>query len=328
MLDPWKDIPASSDPGIDNVRRVETTYPLDFRRGRDFLGRYILVLEGRKQAGELPPLPRLGGIDVDAVFDTSGMCKLVLTLLDRADYELFKVLCHDLLTSTSGLARGDNSRGLVVVLGRLGRWQELLRRRYDQLLSVHQIIGLTGELLFLRDHLLPVLGKVAIDSWRGPFGDEQDFVIGDWIVEAKTQLSTADQRLHISSEAQLDTSSGKILLLHQTIGASAENNPLSRSLNGLVEEIRRELSSYDTALINFDLALVEAGYVTRPEYDSSKYVLVRRMPYVVRDGFPRITPAMLVPGVEKVRYQISIEACRSFEIVMEEAMELLVGQRN
>jgi hypothetical protein len=327
MLDPWKDIPASIDPGIDNVRRVEMAYPLDFRRGKDFRGRYIFLLEGRVQASELPSVPRLSGIDIDATFGSPGTCRLVLTLLDRADVELFKVLCHDLLTATSGLARGENGRGLVIVLDRLGRWQELLRRRYDQLLSANQIIGLTGELLFLRDHLLPTLGNIAINTWRGPFGDEQDFVIGDWIVEVKTQISTADQRFQVSSEAQLDTSSGNILLLYQTIGASVESNPLSASLNSLVDEIKRELSSHDAALMSFELGLAEAGYITRPEYDVSRYMLVRRVPYVVGDGFPRVTPAMLMPGVEKVRYQISIEACRSFEIGMEKAMELLIGHR-
>ncbi|BBO06290.1 hypothetical protein SG09_56400 [Bradyrhizobium ottawaense] len=328
MLDPWNEIPASVDPGVDNVRRVETAYPIDFRRGRDFLGRYIFILEGRAQVGELPSAPRLSGIDVEISFDASGTCRLVLTLLDRADFELFKVLCHDLLTSTSGLARGENGRGLVVVLARLGRWQDLLRRRQDQLLSANQIIGLLGELLFLRDHALPALGNVAINTWRGPFGDEQDFVIGGWIVETKTQLSTADQRIHVSSEAQLDTSSGRILLLHQTIGASADSNPLSRSLNGLVQEIRSELAANDAALVSFELALVESGYKTRPEYDDSNYVLVRRVAYEVRDEFPRITPTMLMPGIERVRYQISIEACRRFEIGMEKAMELLIGQRN
>ncbi|MCK1672597.1 PD-(D/E)XK motif protein [Bradyrhizobium sp. 150] len=328
MLDPWNDIPASIDPGVDNVRRVEVAYPIDFRRGRDFFGRYIFVLEGRAQAGELPPVPKLGGIDIDTTFDASGTCRLVLTLLDRADFELFKVLCQDLLKSTSCLARGENGRGLVIVLGRLGRWQGLLRRRSEQLLSANQIIGLLGELLFLRDHVLPALGHVAINTWRGPFGDEQDFVIGGWIIEAKTQLSTADQRFHVSSEAQLDTSSGRILLLHQTIGASAENNPVSRSLNDLVEEIRGELASQDAALVGFELALVESGYRTRPEYDDSKYVLVRRMAYEIRDDFPKITPTMLMPGVEKVKYQISIEACRTFEIGIEKAMELLIGQRN
>jgi hypothetical protein len=55
--------------------------------------------------------------------------------------------------------------------------------------------------------VLSATGPAGISAWRGPFGDEQDFVHGEWIIEIKTQLNTADQRMQISSEAQLDTSS-------------------------------------------------------------------------------------------------------------------------
>jgi hypothetical protein len=55
--------------------------------------------------------------------------------------------------------------------------------------------------------VLSATGPAGISAWRGPFGDEQDFVHGEWIIEIKTQLNTADERMQISSEAQLDTSS-------------------------------------------------------------------------------------------------------------------------
>jgi hypothetical protein len=110
MPDQWSEIPASSHPGLDNVRRVETHYPLDFRRGKDFHGRYIFVLEGSCDRAQLPAPPKLGGIEVSTFFDDSGNCRLVLTLLDPTSLEIFRVLCHDLLSSTAGLPRGDNGK--------------------------------------------------------------------------------------------------------------------------------------------------------------------------------------------------------------------------
>jgi hypothetical protein len=328
MSDQWSEITPSNHPGVDNVRRVETRYPLDFRRGKDFHGRYIFVLEGAADAATLPAPPKLGSIDVSTVFDGGGACRLTLTLLDTSYLEIFRVLCHDLLSSTSGLPRGDNSRGLFIVLKRLLRWQELLRRRRDDLLSNQQIIGLMGELLFLRDGVLPRIGDDAISAWRGPYGDEQDFVHGRWIFEIKTQLSTADQRIYVSSEAQLDTSSGDIVLCHQTLGVSSPDDPTSRSLNDIVDEIKCSLGSRNpSAVLEFELALIEANYRKRPEYAESRWVLASRRAYVVSDGFPRITPSILAKGIERVTYHIRLEVCQAFEVNIDTLMERVFGRR-
>ena len=245
------------------------------------------------------------------------------------DLELFRVLCHDLLSATSRLPRGDNGRGLMIVLDRLVNWQELLRRRQDQILTRQQIIGLVGELLFLRDIVMQKVGPEAVSAWRGSFGDEQDFVHGEWILEIKTQLSTSDQRMQISSEAQLDTSSGKILICHQTLGASSTHDPRSRSLNELVEEIRLALrTNNSSAAMDFELGLTKANYSNRPEYDDGRWILSARRVYEVSDGFPRITPAMLQEGIERVTYHIRLEACRPFEIGVDPAMERVFGRRD
>src|SRR5215472_7025777 len=97
MSDQWGEIAPSCHPGVDNVRRVEMKYPIDFRRGKDFHGRYIFVLEGYSDPITLPIAPKFGGVDVSTVFDGKGFCRLTLTLLDRAYLEPFSVLCHDLL---------------------------------------------------------------------------------------------------------------------------------------------------------------------------------------------------------------------------------------
>jgi Putative PD-(D/E)XK family member, (DUF4420) len=330
MPDQWSEITASTHPGLDNVRRVEMRYPLDFRRGKDFHGRYIFILEGSCDRTGLPPPPKLGAIEVSTIFDAAvGTCRLVLTLLDPAYLEIFRVLCHDLLTSTAGLPRGDNGTGLIFVLNRLLEWQELLKRRREQVLTSQQIVGLIGELLFLRDCVLPVLGVDSADVWRGSFGDEQDFVVGKWIIEVKTQLSTSDQRIFISSEAQLDTSSGSILLCHQTLGPSSANDPNSRSLNDVVDEIVTLLGPAGSpAVLTFELALMKANYTKRPEYDEKRWALASRQMFWVKHGFPRITAASLAQGIERVTYQIRVEACQPFEIGIDTAMEQVFGRRS
>jgi hypothetical protein len=251
-----------------------------------------------------------------------------LTLLDPESLEIFRVLCHDLLSATAKLPRGDNGAGLLVVVARLYEWQELLKRRYEKVLSTKEVIGLFGELLFLRDCLMPVMGLEAPSSWRGSFKEEQDFVIGNWIIEIKTQLSTADQRIFISSEAQLDTSSGNILLCHQTLGASMTSHSSSRSLNQVVDEIAALLGPTESSpRLAFQLGLLKADYTRRPEYDERRWVLASRRLFSVENGFPRITPATLAQGIERVSYQLRVEACLPFETDLDKAMEQVFGKR-
>jgi hypothetical protein len=328
MPDQWNEIPASSHPSFNNIRRVEIRYPLDFRRGKDFHGRYILVLEGFCDKAQLPTPPKLAGIDVATFFDEAGSCRLTLTLLDPESLEIFRVLCHDLLSATAKLPRGDNGTGLLVILARLYEWQELLKRRYEKVLSTQEMTGLFGELLFLRDCLIPLMGLEAPSSWRGSFREEQDFVIGNWIIEVKTQLSTADQRIFISSEAQLDTSSGNILLCHQTLGASMTGHSSSRSLNHIVDEIAALLGPAESPPgLEFQLGLLKADYTRRSEYDERRWVLASRRLFSVEKGFPRITPTTLAEGIERVAYQLRVEACLPFETDLDKAMEQVVGKR-
>ena len=232
------------------------------------------------------------------------------------------MLCKDLLSTTEKLPRGDNGGALAIVLKRLVEWQELLRRRREQLLTREQTIGLVGELLFLKDEVFPLIGADAVKTWRGPFGDEQDFVHGLWIIEIKSQLSTSDKVIRISSESQLDTVSGNIALCHQTLGLSSKDYAASLTLNKLVEKIRDEVFRKDPpAALDFEHALIEVGYARRPEYDEPGWMLATRHTYTVSPGFPRITPTMLPVGVDKVTYSIHPEACKSFETDTETLME-------
>jgi hypothetical protein len=186
-----------------------------------------------------------------------------------------------------------------------------------------------GELLFLRDRALPAIGDSAISAWRGPYGDEQDFVHAQWIFEIKTQLSTSDQRIYISSESQLDTTSGNIALCYQTLGPSSLDDLNSRSLNDIVDEIKGLLGAQNSsAILQFELALIELNYRKRPEYDELRWVLASRRAYVVGNEFPRITPSNIPVGVEKVTYHIRLEACQPFEVDLETLMERAFGRRN
>jgi hypothetical protein len=319
--DDWMDIAPAPGPAADNVRRADAAHPLDFFRGRDFAGHYIFSLAAEAGCRDLPEPPKLNGIDVALERRGADGARLVLTLQEREHFDIFRALCEHLLRSTASLAHGANAGGLRLVLRKLADWHEMLRRRRDDLLSTPERIGLAGELLFLRDILLPRMSPAdAVASWRGAHRDEQDFAVGAAQFEIKTQLSTADQRLIISSEAQLDTAGSRLFLCHQAIAAGPAGAQ-SFTLNALADGLSDTFAGAGAPASDlFAIALEAWGYVRQDAYDQPAWVLTDRRLFEVRGGFPRITPAMLPSGVQKVSYEVLLRECEPFAVDLTETM--------
>lgn len=323
----WEDIPPAVGPEADNVRRVGPDHPLDLYRGRDFAGRFLLALTADVTGPPLPEAPRLNGIDVELENGPGARTRLVIRLQDTAQADIFRYICDHLTTTTRTCPTGANEAGLRLILRRLRHWHDLLRRRRDHLLSPQELIGLTGELLFLRDRLLPALpAHPAIQAWRGGHQEEQDFALGRWQIEMKTQRATADQRLLISSEAQLDAANGILLLCHQRLADASPTEPGAVTLNGLVEAIRETLTDAGDATLDvFDQGLDAWRYGPRPEYDEDWWLLTGRDLYEVRDGFPRLTPDRLPPGVQNVHYEVRLSECLPYRVDLEATLTEVLG---
>lgn len=326
MSDEWSRIAPAVRPDADNVRRIEADHPLDFFRGRDFEGRYLLTLTTAGSM-DLPEAPRLSGIAVVVERAPEGGVRLVLSLQDDQQFDIFRALCRHLLDATRHLPPGANADGLRLVLRRLRDWHDMLKGRRDDLLPLQRIIGLFGELVFLRDELLTRIPLLpAILSWRGPHGEEQDFAVGRWLIEIKTQLSSADQRLQISSEAQLDAPAGELLLCQQRIAAGEPSVGGAATLNTVVAEMRARIDGEgESARDAFEDALLASDYAVRPEYDERAWVVIGRRTFEVREGFPRLVPSLLPTGIQQVRYDILVADCLPFLVETEAAMARVAG---
>ena len=311
MKDDWEEIGTIS--SVRTERRADPDHPLDFFRARSEKGNYMLVLKG-DELPETQRLPVLSGLEIDLHHSKHGPDELRLELLEAEQKSIFRALVADILLATRDMSSGDNSAGAKRVITRIERWQDLLKRRRNQVLSRQAIIGLFGELKFLKERVLPRMQPTeAATAWRGPHGEEQDFAIGGWIIEIKTQLSTADQFLKISSEAQLDTSSGPIVVCHQTLASAPSDDSDALTLNAIVAKIRSDLfKSGASALDLFEAGLISAGYETRPDYDQESWKLVRSSFYEVEDGFPRLIPANMPSGIQRITYRIIPAACSTF----------------
>ena len=328
MNDPWQRIKPARRPEDLTLSRVDPEHPLDFFRGRDHLGNYVLCYQGRLDSKQDVSLPRFAIIELALDQLKDGSWQLVIRLTDKSHADNFRALCTNLMEATKKLRRGEDDAGIDIIVERLIRWRELLRNLREERLTESQVIGLFGELILLRDVFLEgTSAGEAVDAWRGPHRDEQDFLFGDWLIELKTQLRSSDARLQISSENQLDTASGEILICHQTLAVARRDDTEAHTLNSLVAELVDTLAyaSADTA-DKFRAALIECGYAHRHEYDSEAWKLAQRRYYRVADGFPRITPSTLPSGVAQVQYTIEVGACEEFKVGEGEAKEWVFGK--
>jgi hypothetical protein len=312
MSNPWEKI---SVPSQDiNARRVDHAHPLDLFWGRDHLGRYMFICEFAGPDIAAKDLPDLAGIQVfcSSPDHIPGTKRLVLMLNHQANWEIFIALCEDLIRSTREERRLEGSAQTIIL--QLRRWQELLKKVTSGALSEEQIRGLIGELVFIRDYLIPVFGApAAISFWQGPEGLPQDFSVNDAAVEVKSHLSTAKAEIRISSAEQLSTILPELYLLVFSLGVSVSENPLAVNLPQLVDTIALQLESQPRAGERFRTLLLSSGYLELDLYKDFNYIVTTRQMYQVRDGFPRIRIEDVVTGVSGITYSISLHSLAGFE---------------
>jgi hypothetical protein len=226
----------------------------------------------------------------------------------QTERQLFCTLLADLLTQLS-LASSHPAEAAV---RRLAAWQRMLSRSTPGGMPPEDRLGLYGELLVLRDLILPSLGADAVSTWSGPSGKPQDFTCPPAAVEVKTVSRQASSTCRISNELQLDSAGlGALYLVRQV----TERDYASPSLGDVIDELRdHPLVRADLAL--FENSLLEYGWVDayRSRYTQDRFALASRRYYAVRDGFPRLVADALPLGISGVSYLLDISACGPYEI--------------
>lgn len=311
MNNPWNNIETPSHEF--NVRLVSDKHPLKLYWGKDARGGYLFVTQiPRDSVPDKKVLPELAGICV-AVSKAPDCVRLVLLLNETANWELFKALCVDLIRA-SETAKSD-VEAVAVIVRRLVRWHEFLKRERVHLLSPEAVKGLIGELLFLESKIAPHFGwDLAVSFWKGPADAPQDFAIHDTAVEVKCQSGISKPYIQISSLEQMDAQLPNFYLAVHTLATAEPDNVDGFTLNGLVARIRAALNATCNASRElFESLLFQAGYIQLDAYDETRFRCVATRVFKVTGDFPRLTPATVPKGIAKISYQISLESCIPFE---------------
>ena len=301
---PWKDLPPS-EAGKLSVLRIAGLTALEAFWARKPDGRLALLVAFHRVENLPAEVPTLRGIDI-LVLSTERQLQFVLE--SSGDWEMFHALCLDLLSASN--SGGDEASALQLLLHRLLRWQRLLSKGGGRLLDEREVRGLIGELLFLRDRLLPVTGIAAVDCWQGPLGQPQDFVYAGKLIAVKTYAAGSNPALRISSAEQLST--GDVPLFLHLVCLVRQD--LSLNLPGLVDELRSMLGETTPQRDAFEDRLLAMGYVDLPEYRAMSYAVTSTSDYQVRGGFPRLTVEQIPAGVTEVIYSIQLVEMRPFAV--------------
>ena len=317
---PWTDIPLPDPQAAYSYILADIDHPYEFFWARDRKGAYAFRFKGKFPLEGTEGAPEMSGISTSGEL-LGGSTYFNLVLQSNENAEIFLTLCRSLMSATSIISADHDAAALEMVLTRLRRWQEILKSGGNKTLSLEKQIGLFGELLVLKDLFIANLEPFeAVSCWNGPLGDEQDFGYSDSLVEVKTARSTRDREFTVSSLAQLDTTSGNITVVFQTLGVFEDAPPNGLSLNGMVRDVKRHLSGHGAAISELDTRLALSGYVEDADYDRCHFVPASRRLFAVRDEFPRIEAKDVRVGIAKARYEVQLEDCLRFELAPDVAI--------
>ena len=304
----WSSLSGSTEEAGWRSISISSTGSIPIHAGRRFPGNeeaLLVAFSGTTiPAGE--KLPDGQGFLVERA-DPNGDGKTWLALTRKAagGLELFSAMANDVAAALEAGHVADESRLLRMFLGRVRAWQEFMRKG-AQVLSPEAEIGLIGELAFLSAVMQAgVPPHLAMEDWVGPFDAVQDFVVGTGAVEVKATVSSHGFSAKIGSLEQLDDSVRKPLFV---AGAKLSLRESGRSLPEFASLVREILDGDAGAVAMFSDRLLAAGYHGEHIDRYQRRFSVEGIRVVeVGDGFPRIVPGNVPPGIRRVMYEIDFD---------------------
>ena len=286
--------------------RVDNNHILELHIGLDEKGRKAIEFRGkftpRKVTGT-------SAIEVNQ-YRKPDYNTIRFSLCDEEISGLFYKFCEDLIEQTRETR--ERSEGYTAIVNRYSQWKKMFVPSRGNLLTEPEIMGLIGEILYLRGTRAGRIGLYnALRSWSGQELTHKDFSFDDTWAEVKTVRSGA-QTVKISSLEQLDSEYDGELAVYSLEKMSTAYNGIT--LNRLVIETR-DLFSTDDDRDQFLACVALQGYEYHNSYDDYVYEISAYRRYRVTDGFPRLTAQDISPSIKKASYEISLTDLSPFEVV-------------
>lgn len=231
------------------------------------------------------------------------------SLADDEMCGLFYKFCVDLVEETRNLKSANE--GYAAVVERYYQWRKMFVSAKKDLLSEPEIMGLIGEILFLKGNLAERIGlSNALKSWSGQELTHKDFSFKNQWFESKA-ISKSSSSVKISSMEQLYSENDGELVVHSLEKMSPAYNGIT--LNSLVIKTRDLFDTLEEK-DDFITKVCLQGYEYNAYYDSFVYEIASFRRYTVNKAFPKITKDEINNAIIKAAYVISLPEISSFEI--------------
>lgn len=283
--------------------RIDDEHILDLHIGLDEKGKKSIELRSM-----FKPVKVTGTSAIDVTQYTKPEYNTIRFSLKDDDMSgLFYKFCEDIIEQTKDLK--NEKDGYKAITTRFFQWKKMFVLSKNTFLTEPEIMGMIGEILFLRGPLADEIGlSEALKSWSGQELTHKDFSCSDKWYEVKT-ISRGNTTVRISSLEQLDSDKNGELIVYSLEKMSPAYNGIS--LNKLILETRQMFLSADDA-DTFLAKVAMQGYEYNNYYDEFVFEASGLTRYKVTEQFPKLTHANVPKEITKANYDLALAEIMSF----------------
>jgi hypothetical protein len=239
-----------------------------------------------------------------------GKCAISVVLKDAEYTDLFAVLGVEVVRALEGSSTVSEASRAVV--RSIERWRRFVERP-QRGLTDQEVRGLMGELVVLARAASRFGSLSAVASWQGPTGALRDFEFPDFTVEVKTYQPDSGSAVRVNDPHQLEGSPDRKAYLGVVRLSRAQTDGLA--LPDLIRLVESVMGADVEAVEQFRDRLAAAGYLpSHAAQFTDRYRPSRPLLFAVREGFPRVRPDQVPPGVLDVHFTIQLTALAPFTV--------------
>lgn len=283
---------------------VNIDHPLKIYIGIDEQSHYALEFRGEFIINRIKSAHSIG----IKQYKNDVFSSITFYLTDSGMLDNFCVFCDDIINSTRDVS--DCKNGYNVLVNRFYSWKKMFQTKRS-ILNQFEIMGLIGELLFLRDFMFPNYGfDRSLQAWSGRELTHKDFSLDSYWYEVKA-MSVGKSSVKISSLEQLNSQNDGELVLYSMEQMSPAY--IGVSLNKLANSIINLLKSDENkdAFIN---SLIDSRFCFDSVYDEFVYDITSLDRYLVNQAFPKLTKIDINKAISKVQYEILLSEIQTYKI--------------
>jgi hypothetical protein len=309
----WLELTKTSTEGGLRTIRIDKNCILDLFLALDSKNSHCLVFHLPR--GFIPELSELQNENIHLTYVKQSNL-ILIKLLDDDFLELFDDLIFSLFNSIKHLKEvGEASR---IYIETYIKWNVFFTRANENKFGKEKVIGLWGELFFLKNKLKFANTQCKVNSilnsWKGPDGATHDFEFSNLSVEIKTKLESVN-RVKISSEYQLQSIDDKALNL--TVLSVKESQESGSNLFDLYTGIKSKVSKYEGDISLLLTALLKEGLDESLlcKYDDLRFKCLFSESFdCLKNGFPSIVRTELNEAIFSLNYSLELSFLADFII--------------